>query len=299
MSSKPAADTRSPDGRSDAVLSRALDRARSAILWERLWPALAAPATAVGLFLAVSWLGVWLCMLVLPACRRRHPAAASAALPDPRGCVAAPRWQVRPAASAGHHHCGRYGGQHHRPVLDRALARPYRARLAGSQAAQGRSSDAASCPARSLRAARPRPGARDRDLCGGGRRAHAAHLCGVRLAGRDGAGQFPRRRLGEPADLYGQAPGDLGRPAAGRGDADRIQPVGTRFVGAGRQHARHPRHRRCPSRRRRDRRPRRSENRRAGRSEVCRAEQCRERHRGAPLHHQRCGQRHRPRRRRQ
>src|SRR5258708_20299584 len=48
-------------GRSgDAVLSGALDRARSAILWEGLWPALAAPATAVGLFLAVSWLGLWL-----------------------------------------------------------------------------------------------------------------------------------------------------------------------------------------------------------------------------------------------
>jgi uncharacterized protein (TIGR02302 family) len=31
-----------------------------ALLWERLWPALAAPATAVGLFLAVSWLGLWL-----------------------------------------------------------------------------------------------------------------------------------------------------------------------------------------------------------------------------------------------
>src|SRR5258708_31907905 len=55
MSSKPAA-----DARSDAVLARALDRARSAILWERLWPALAAPATAIGLFLAVSWLGAWI-----------------------------------------------------------------------------------------------------------------------------------------------------------------------------------------------------------------------------------------------
>ena len=61
MSSRPVADGRSPDGRGgDAVLSRAIERARSAILWERLWPALAAPATAVGLFLAVSWLGVWL-----------------------------------------------------------------------------------------------------------------------------------------------------------------------------------------------------------------------------------------------
>jgi uncharacterized protein (TIGR02302 family) len=44
----------------NSALSRAVDRARSAILWERLWPALAAPATAVGLFLAVSWLGLWL-----------------------------------------------------------------------------------------------------------------------------------------------------------------------------------------------------------------------------------------------
>jgi hypothetical protein len=48
-----------PGPYSDAVLARALDRARLAILWERLWPAMAAPATAVGLFLAVSWLGVW------------------------------------------------------------------------------------------------------------------------------------------------------------------------------------------------------------------------------------------------
>src|SRR5450432_1614451 len=61
MSNKLVADARSSEGRgSDAVLARALERARAAILWERLWPALAAPATAVGLFLAVSWLGVWL-----------------------------------------------------------------------------------------------------------------------------------------------------------------------------------------------------------------------------------------------
>jgi uncharacterized protein (TIGR02302 family) len=44
----------------DAVLARALSRARWSILWERLWPALAAVATVTGLFLAVSWLGIWL-----------------------------------------------------------------------------------------------------------------------------------------------------------------------------------------------------------------------------------------------
>ena len=42
------------------LLARALMRARWALLWERLWPALATLATAVGLFLAVSWLGLWL-----------------------------------------------------------------------------------------------------------------------------------------------------------------------------------------------------------------------------------------------
>jgi uncharacterized protein (TIGR02302 family) len=60
-----SSDTDGPDGqraarRGDEVLSQALSRARWAILWERLWPALASLATAAGLFLAVSWLGLWL-----------------------------------------------------------------------------------------------------------------------------------------------------------------------------------------------------------------------------------------------
>jgi uncharacterized protein (TIGR02302 family) len=42
------------------VLARALRRARLSIFWERLWPALASITTAVGLFLALSWLGLWL-----------------------------------------------------------------------------------------------------------------------------------------------------------------------------------------------------------------------------------------------
>jgi len=41
-------------------LTQALGRARWTILWERLWPALASIATVIGLFLAVSWLGLWL-----------------------------------------------------------------------------------------------------------------------------------------------------------------------------------------------------------------------------------------------
>jgi uncharacterized protein (TIGR02302 family) len=42
------------------ILERALRRARWTIFWERLWPPIATLATAVGIFLAVSWLGLWL-----------------------------------------------------------------------------------------------------------------------------------------------------------------------------------------------------------------------------------------------
>src|SRR5262245_52821261 len=42
------------------MLARALGRARWTIFWERLWPAMATIATVVGLFLALSWLGLWL-----------------------------------------------------------------------------------------------------------------------------------------------------------------------------------------------------------------------------------------------
>jgi uncharacterized protein (TIGR02302 family) len=46
--------------RPQSRLAAAARRARYAILWERLWPPLAALATAIGLFLALSWLGLWL-----------------------------------------------------------------------------------------------------------------------------------------------------------------------------------------------------------------------------------------------
>ena len=168
ISSRLVADGRNPDKRGgDAALSRAYDRARLAILWERLWPALAAPATAVGLFLAVSWLGLWLwlppsgravglCVFLLLAAAAMR-AAPAASPPDQGRCVAPPRRQIRPAASAGDHDCGRPRGQHHRPHVGRALACPYGARLAGGQAAQGRSADAAPGTTRSVRAARAGP----------------------------------------------------------------------------------------------------------------------------------------------
>ena len=43
-----------------SLLAAAVWRARLAIFWERLWPPLALALTAIGLFLALSWLGLWL-----------------------------------------------------------------------------------------------------------------------------------------------------------------------------------------------------------------------------------------------
>jgi uncharacterized protein (TIGR02302 family) len=63
--------TGKPDGkllsRYTAALEPMLARSRWSLLWERLWPALALPAVAVGAFLAVSWSGLW---LQLPAAGR-------------------------------------------------------------------------------------------------------------------------------------------------------------------------------------------------------------------------------------
>ena len=60
MTDQPSRSQGVPEPASQAVLASPLTRARWAIFWERLWPALASLATAIGLFIAVSWLGVWL-----------------------------------------------------------------------------------------------------------------------------------------------------------------------------------------------------------------------------------------------
>lgn len=60
-------DPSEPRRASDAVvrlkLAQALRRAKYAIAWEHAWPPLARLLTVIGLFLAVSWVGLW---LVLP-----------------------------------------------------------------------------------------------------------------------------------------------------------------------------------------------------------------------------------------
>ena len=51
-----------PDAVSRLKLAQALQRARYAIAWERIWPHLARLLTVVGLFLVASWAGLWLAL---------------------------------------------------------------------------------------------------------------------------------------------------------------------------------------------------------------------------------------------
>jgi uncharacterized protein (TIGR02302 family) len=93
------------------ALQAALWRARWTILWERLWPALATLATAVGLFLALSWLGLW---LYLPPLGR---AAAFIALAGIMIWAAYPFIALRlPAASDALRRLDRGSGRPHRPA---------------------------------------------------------------------------------------------------------------------------------------------------------------------------------------
>jgi uncharacterized protein (TIGR02302 family) len=55
----PSDPARSPDAVARLKLAQALQRAKYAIAWERSWPHLARLLTIVGLFLVISWAGVW------------------------------------------------------------------------------------------------------------------------------------------------------------------------------------------------------------------------------------------------
>ena len=56
------APAREPDAIARLQLTQALQRAKYAIAWERAWPHLARLLTVVGLFLVVSWAGLWLAL---------------------------------------------------------------------------------------------------------------------------------------------------------------------------------------------------------------------------------------------
>src|SRR4051794_174708 len=95
----------------DTLLARALRRAWWAILWERIWPALASIAVAVGVFLAVSWAGLW---LVLPPLGR---AIALFVLILLLAVAAVPLFRFRlPSTFVGRRRLDRGSGFKHRPA---------------------------------------------------------------------------------------------------------------------------------------------------------------------------------------
>jgi uncharacterized protein (TIGR02302 family) len=93
------------------LLARALKRARGSLLWERLWPALAIFATALGLFLAFSWAGLW---LVLPPLGRAIGLLLFVVVTI---VAAAPLAMLRvPTAAEGLRRLDRSSGEAHRPA---------------------------------------------------------------------------------------------------------------------------------------------------------------------------------------
>jgi uncharacterized protein (TIGR02302 family) len=59
---EPLKPSREPDSIARLQLTQALQRAQYAIAWERGWPILARLLTVIGLFLVVSWAGLWLAL---------------------------------------------------------------------------------------------------------------------------------------------------------------------------------------------------------------------------------------------
>ena len=241
--------TIAPSAPAMTVLSRAVGRARWSIFWERLWPALASVATVIGLFLA----RLMARSLALVAADRAGGRSRRVLPAHGRGVRATPH-------VAGAEHAWRgCGGSTAIPAVPHRPATAMADEIAMPNARPRGGLVARSCGARvacGQDAARPGPRRRGwrcaiRSRCGHSWRCWwwrpslppATTACrrdrgGVRLAGRDDAGQFPHRRLGEPADLYRQAADDPAGAAAGRAGQHR-----GRHCGAGRQHAGDPRER--------------------------------------------------------
>ena len=140
------------------LLARALKRARGSLLWERLWPALAVLATALGLFLAFSWAGLW---LVLPPLAR---AIGLIVFVIVSAVAAIPLALLRlPSIADGLHRLDRNSGQEHRPatsVIDQIAANRHDA---VAQALWRAHVERALLSARRLRAGWPKPRLARRD----------------------------------------------------------------------------------------------------------------------------------------
>jgi len=184
-------------------------RARLAVpagaVLEQLWPALASIATAVGLFLALSWFGLW---VSLPPLGRAIGMFAFFVL-----AVAANRAAVQgPLADVieGLRRLDRKSLMPHRPataIADRmapeagdsiavALWRAHLERaLRAATALKAGTACAARCQPRPLRVARARAHSRGRGVFCRRRRSREAHRRGIRLAWRGVSPRPPRGRL--------------------------------------------------------------------------------------------------------
>ncbi len=112
------------------MLRRALAQAHWTLFWERLWPPVARLATLVGLFLALSWLGIW---LWLPSHARAIGLVVFLLL---AGAALAPFfWLRRPSRADALQRLDRNSGLRHRPATAMAdemagpAADPYAASL--------------------------------------------------------------------------------------------------------------------------------------------------------------------------
>ena len=210
-------DPSEPPREGDAIarlqLTQALQRAKYAIAWERAWPHLARLLTVIGLFLVVSWAGLW---LALPFVARAVGIglfvllALGALFPLVRF-----RWPTR---EEGLSRLDRGTGIRHRPAtaLTDTLATQDPVALALWQAQRERTL----ASLKRIRAGLPSPRLTIHDpwalralvivmmvatyVAAGDERSHARR-CGLRLEWRAGAGQCPGRCLGDAADLYRQA----------------------------------------------------------------------------------------------
>ena len=248
----------------NALLARALRRARWTIFWERLWPALAGIATVIGLFLAVSWLGLW---LWLPPIGRAIGLGVFFLL---TAAAFAPLLMVRiPTAQDGLRRLDRNSGRPHRPATAIAddIAAPtedtfatalWRAHIVRALSA-----------AKTLKAGVPAPRVASRDPY-----ALRALVAVLVVATFFAAGSDRLRRIAAAFDWQGvmapanyridawvSPPNYTGKPPVILPGLRAGEPIPRhdRDVGAGRQHAGHPRDRTGATQRGHERRPRRAE----------------------------------------
>src|SRR4051812_18745515 len=107
----PAKSPRDAGAESALRLTQAVQRAKSAIAWERSWPHLARLLTVAGLFLVASWAGLWLGLP--PAGRAAPPAVFAAAALATLFPLAKFRWPGRDEALT---RLDRGTGLRHRPA---------------------------------------------------------------------------------------------------------------------------------------------------------------------------------------